>query len=60
MKHLRMKKNAQKFYAGLMGSSGVPLSETQKYSVKEKAKRQKHQVYKINLNTDKAKLSYHK
>ena len=60
MKHLRMKKNVQKFYAGFMGCSGVPLGEDQKYSAQDKSKRQKYQVYKMNLNTDKVKVSYHK
>ena len=32
------KKNAQKLYAGYIGSSGLPLGDEHKYSNKEKAK----------------------
>lgn len=55
-----MQKNAQKVYAGYMGCSGVPMGEDQKYSAQEKGKKQKYQVYKIGLNPEKTKISYHK
>lgn len=53
-------KNAQKVYAGYIGCSGLPLGEEQKYSKKKKTKKQKYQVYKIGLNSEKGKVSYHK
>lgn len=53
--------NIQKVYAGYIGCSGLPLGEEQKYSKsKKKIKKQKAQVYKIGLNADKGKVSYHK
>lgn len=53
--------NIQKVYAGYIGCSGLPLGEDQKYSKsKKKIKKQKAQVYKIGLNTEKGKVSYHK
>ena len=47
-------------YAGYVGSSGIPLNEDEKYSKKRKIKKHKYQVYKIGMNPEKVKVSYHK
>ena len=54
-------KNSQKVYAGYVGWSGLPLGDDDKYSKKKKTKsKQKYQVYKIGMNPEKGKVSYHK
>lgn len=54
------KKSVQKVYAGYIGCSSIASSEDQKYAKKKKPKKQKYQVYKIGINNEKGKISYHK